>query len=196
VKPVLILNKADACENTCEKAAKLERVALGAPVFVVSPKTGQGMEECKPLLIPGKTIVMPGCAVQAAAQAGTLDLALESQRRQAARTDPNSACFFDEDHNVCQEPHGYTRRASQFLRMTASIVSLNTTAITGSPSSTTISDGRTTTSRENDCSNTAPLNEPPQPFEFSRKFSCLSAYLISSPAADVLTRRKASPCAI
>jgi ribosome biogenesis GTPase / thiamine phosphate phosphatase len=60
VKPVLILNKADACENTCEKAAEMERVALGTPVFVVSAKTGQGIEEFKPLLIPGKTIVMLG----------------------------------------------------------------------------------------------------------------------------------------
>jgi ribosome biogenesis GTPase len=60
VKPVLILNKADACENTCEKAAEMERVVLGTPVFVVSAKTGQGIEEFKTLLIPGKTIVMLG----------------------------------------------------------------------------------------------------------------------------------------
>ncbi len=60
VKPVLILNKADACENTCEKAAEMERVVLGTPVFVVSAKTSQGIEEFKPLLIPGRTIVMLG----------------------------------------------------------------------------------------------------------------------------------------
>jgi ribosome biogenesis GTPase / thiamine phosphate phosphatase len=60
VKPVLILNKADACENTCEKVAEMERVVLGTPVFVVSAKTSQGIEEIKPLLIPGKTIVMLG----------------------------------------------------------------------------------------------------------------------------------------
>jgi ribosome biogenesis GTPase / thiamine phosphate phosphatase len=60
VKPVLILNKADACKNTSEKAAEMERVALGTPVCVVSAKTGQGIEGFKPLLMPGKTIVMLG----------------------------------------------------------------------------------------------------------------------------------------
>jgi ribosome biogenesis GTPase len=60
VRPVLILNKADACEDTYGKAAEMERVALGAPVCVVSAKTGQGIDEFKPLLIRGNTIVMVG----------------------------------------------------------------------------------------------------------------------------------------
>jgi len=60
VKPVLILNKADACENTREKAAEMERVVLGTPVFIVSAKTGQGIEAFKSLLIPGQTTVMLG----------------------------------------------------------------------------------------------------------------------------------------
>ncbi|MGB9435877.1 MAG: ribosome small subunit-dependent GTPase A [Candidatus Acidiferrum sp.] len=60
VKPVLILNKADACENTRERAAEMERVVLGTRVFVVSAKTGQGIEAFKSLLIPGQTIVMLG----------------------------------------------------------------------------------------------------------------------------------------
>ena len=45
VKPVLILNKADACEDAGEKAAAMERVALGIPVHVISAISGQGMEE-------------------------------------------------------------------------------------------------------------------------------------------------------
>ena len=60
VRPVLLLNKADACEDSYGKAAEMERVALGSPVFVVSAKTGQGMEEFAPLLIPGNTIVLLG----------------------------------------------------------------------------------------------------------------------------------------
>lgn len=59
-RPVLVLNKADACEGAREKAAEMERVALGTAVCVVSAKTGQGMEAFEPLLTPGHTLVMLG----------------------------------------------------------------------------------------------------------------------------------------
>ena len=59
-RPVLILNKADICEGTHEKAAEMERVGLGTPICVVSGKTGQGMEEFETFLIPGQTLVMLG----------------------------------------------------------------------------------------------------------------------------------------
>lgn len=59
-RPVLILNKADTSDDTFGKAAAMERVALGTPVCVVSAKTGQGMEELEPFLIPGQTSVMLG----------------------------------------------------------------------------------------------------------------------------------------
>jgi ribosome biogenesis GTPase / thiamine phosphate phosphatase len=60
VRPVLILNKADACEEACEKASAIEQVALDVQVHVVSARTGQGMEEVKRLCIPGQTLVMLG----------------------------------------------------------------------------------------------------------------------------------------
>lgn len=60
VRPVLLLNKADTCENASEKAAEMERVALGAAVYVVSAKTGQGMREVELVLKPGQTFVMLG----------------------------------------------------------------------------------------------------------------------------------------
>ena len=60
VRPVLLLNKADACENANEKAAEIERVALAAAVYLVSAKTGEGMAEVELLLKPGQTFVMLG----------------------------------------------------------------------------------------------------------------------------------------
>jgi hypothetical protein len=60
VRPILLLNKADACENAIERAAEIERVALGAAVYVVSAKTGEGMAEVELLLKPGQTFVMLG----------------------------------------------------------------------------------------------------------------------------------------
>jgi ribosome biogenesis GTPase len=59
-KPVIVLNKADACADTREKAAEMERIALGSSVCVVSAKTGQGMETLEPFLIPGQTLALLG----------------------------------------------------------------------------------------------------------------------------------------
>jgi ribosome biogenesis GTPase / thiamine phosphate phosphatase len=59
-KPVIVLNKADVCRDARERAAEIEEVTLGAEVFVVSAKTGQGLRELEPLLRPGKTVAMLG----------------------------------------------------------------------------------------------------------------------------------------
>ena len=59
-KPVIMLNKADACGDTAAKAAAMERVALGADVCVISAKTGQGMEGFAKFLAPGQTLVLLG----------------------------------------------------------------------------------------------------------------------------------------
>ena len=59
-KPVVVLNKADACEDTRGKAAVMERVALGTSVFAVSAKTGEGFSELEEILRPGQTLVLLG----------------------------------------------------------------------------------------------------------------------------------------
>ncbi len=59
-KPVIVLNKADVCRDARERAAEMEKVALGAEVCVVSAKTGQGLRELEPLLRPGMTLAMLG----------------------------------------------------------------------------------------------------------------------------------------
>src|SRR5258707_1226000 len=59
-RPVIVLNKADTCEDSEGKAAEMERVALGAAVCVVSAKTGQGIEELEKFLRPGETLVLLG----------------------------------------------------------------------------------------------------------------------------------------
>lgn len=59
-RPVIILNKADACEEVREKAAEMERVAVGTVVCVVSARTGQGFGELEEFLRPGHTLVLLG----------------------------------------------------------------------------------------------------------------------------------------
>jgi ribosome biogenesis GTPase len=59
-RPVVVLNKADACVDSRSKSAEIERVALGAAVCVASAKTGQGMEELGAFFKRGETLVLLG----------------------------------------------------------------------------------------------------------------------------------------
>jgi ribosome biogenesis GTPase len=59
-KPALVLNKADACADPLARAAEIERVALGAPVYLISARTGEGFEELEKMLTPGQTFVLLG----------------------------------------------------------------------------------------------------------------------------------------
>jgi ribosome biogenesis GTPase len=60
VSPVVVLNKADDCDDVVAHVASTERVAIGVPVIALSARTGQGMEALESLLSPGKTIVLLG----------------------------------------------------------------------------------------------------------------------------------------
>ena len=60
VSPVIVLNKADECDDVACAVAETERVAIGVPVIALSARTGQGMEALEALLLPGKTIVLLG----------------------------------------------------------------------------------------------------------------------------------------
>ena len=59
-KPVIVLNKADACGEVGERTAEMERVAIGASVCIVSAKTGDGFSELEKFLRPGHTLVLLG----------------------------------------------------------------------------------------------------------------------------------------
>ena len=59
-KPVIVLNKADVCGDARERAAEMEKVALGVEVWVGSAKTGEGLQGLETFLRPGKTLAMLG----------------------------------------------------------------------------------------------------------------------------------------
>src|SRR5437773_8313854 len=59
-KPVIILNKADACECLEEKVDEIEKVGRGVPVCAVSAKTAKGFEELVRYLGRGQTLVLLG----------------------------------------------------------------------------------------------------------------------------------------
>lgn len=59
--PVIVLSKADLCENIAEKLAEVEAIAFGSvPVLPISSETMSGMEKLEPYLQPGKTIALLG----------------------------------------------------------------------------------------------------------------------------------------
>lgn len=62
VKPVVVLNKADLCDDILEKLATVERIAADAPVIAVSARTGRAIDSLTQLIRPGETIVFVGAS--------------------------------------------------------------------------------------------------------------------------------------
>ena len=58
--PVIVLTKSDLCKETCTQIAKSQKIAREIPVITVSSKTGDGIDNLTPFLLPGKTIVFLG----------------------------------------------------------------------------------------------------------------------------------------
>jgi ribosome biogenesis GTPase len=59
-QPVILLTKADACDDPEPLIESVEAIAFGVPVLAVSVRTGQGLEALSALLAPGKTAVLLG----------------------------------------------------------------------------------------------------------------------------------------
>jgi len=59
-RPVILLNKADLCEDVSAMAAEVEAIAAAVPVHVVSALTGRGLEALDSYLALGQTIALLG----------------------------------------------------------------------------------------------------------------------------------------
>ena len=59
-RPAIVLNKADTCEEPQELGSEIERIAMGVPIFLVSAKTGEGLEALGASFKKGQTIVLLG----------------------------------------------------------------------------------------------------------------------------------------
>lgn len=59
-EPVIVLTKADACDDAGALVAEVEAIAFGVPVIPVSSVTGQGLAEVAAHLAPGRTAVLLG----------------------------------------------------------------------------------------------------------------------------------------
>lgn len=54
-RPVIVLNKADVCEDIDRRVSEVQGVALGVPVLPLSAATGQGLEELRAMAPCGVT---------------------------------------------------------------------------------------------------------------------------------------------
>jgi ribosome biogenesis GTPase len=59
-EPVVVLTKADLCDDVGDALLQVESVAIGVPVHPISNLTGIGVEELEAMLRPGRTIVLLG----------------------------------------------------------------------------------------------------------------------------------------
>jgi ribosome biogenesis GTPase / thiamine phosphate phosphatase len=58
--PVVVLTKADLCDDIADALLQVESVAIGVPVYPISNVTGIGIDELASQLRPGATIVLLG----------------------------------------------------------------------------------------------------------------------------------------
>jgi ribosome biogenesis GTPase len=58
--PVVLLNKADVCDDVPRRRAEVEAVAPGVPVCVIAAKPGEGLDSLAPWLVPGRTVALLG----------------------------------------------------------------------------------------------------------------------------------------
>lgn len=59
-EPVILLNKADVCENPEEAIAEAREVAGDTPTFVISTRSGAGFEALGKYLVRGRTVALIG----------------------------------------------------------------------------------------------------------------------------------------
>jgi ribosome biogenesis GTPase / thiamine phosphate phosphatase len=59
-KPVVVLNKADACGGAQARVEEVERISMGAQVILLSALSGQGTSELEAFLVAGQTLVLLG----------------------------------------------------------------------------------------------------------------------------------------
>lgn len=58
--PVIVLSKADLCDDVEAKIAEVESVAFGVPIHAISSQERQGLEQLEPYLRTGQTVALLG----------------------------------------------------------------------------------------------------------------------------------------
>lgn len=86
-EPVIVLNKADVCDDVAGRIADATLVAPGVSVRVISALERQGLESLTPLLLPGKTVALLGSSGVGKSTVVNALLGYERQETGAVRAD-------------------------------------------------------------------------------------------------------------
>jgi ribosome biogenesis GTPase / thiamine phosphate phosphatase len=85
--PVIVLNKADQCQDVESCVLQVENLAPGVPIAVLSALHQQGLEQLTPYLQPGQTIALLGSSGVGKSTITNQLMGQEGQRVQAVRAD-------------------------------------------------------------------------------------------------------------
>jgi len=97
--PVIVLTKADLCDDVDGLIAKVETIAFGVPVHAISAVTGEGLEALRAHLAPGRTAVVLGSSGVG-----------KSNARQCARRKEMMATKADRRRRCPRPPHHHAPR--------------------------------------------------------------------------------------
>ncbi|NEQ47742.1 MAG: ribosome small subunit-dependent GTPase A [Leptolyngbya sp. SIOISBB] len=86
-KPVIVLNKADLCEDLEGVVAQVEAIAAGVPIHTISAAIGQGLAVLDAYLQPGKTVALIGSSGVGKSTLTNYLLGHQHQAIQAVRDD-------------------------------------------------------------------------------------------------------------
>jgi ribosome biogenesis GTPase len=86
-EPVIVLNKADVCDDVAGRIADATLVAPGVPVRVISALEGDGLDSLTPLLQPGRTVALLGSSGVGKSTIVNALLGYERQATGAVRAD-------------------------------------------------------------------------------------------------------------
>ncbi|PSR18237.1 ribosome small subunit-dependent GTPase A [filamentous cyanobacterium CCP3] len=85
--PVIVLNKADTCDDLGDRLAQVESIAIGVPIHAVSAATGAGLEQLIPYLGLGQTVALIGSSGVGKSTLTNHFLGIQHQATQAVRAD-------------------------------------------------------------------------------------------------------------
>jgi ribosome biogenesis GTPase len=85
-EPVVLLNKADVCDDVASRLLEVESPAAGVPVLVLAARSGRGLEALSPWLEAGRTVALLGSSGVGKSTIVNRLLGEERQRTREVRT--------------------------------------------------------------------------------------------------------------
>lgn len=105
-RPVIVLNKADICDDVAGYVAEVETIAFGTPVLALSAATSQGLEELRAMLPPGTTGAFLGSSGVGKSSLVNALIGQTRQTTQAVRADDSRGRHTTTNRELIRMPNG------------------------------------------------------------------------------------------